>query len=540
MQGQRLHGAFDEHPRGARYRPKSHTASPSMPASSTFPSRHWLREPDKRRADDTHALAAAATEARCIIRCKSIKPLRAAKRAVSPQPPMPLQVPWKDIVVPNFSRPMTMSLTMRTPPSRPPPRTPVPCDATWSGDFEFAADYVVYAPHCLSLGLPIPILVLVRPSSFPLPPHANNSDAASPASSTSTTSLASLLSPPTHKFPAEAQGVPSDVSDADKDEGEWEECDVAYDDVPLSPLVACAPSPRGSLSLSPIDSPIEQHEQAEEEVEGQGKWSFPLSPLPALPAYMGWHARPRASEEQPRNPQTPALRSRWSSSTLSSVHSLHATHGARSPKTFSFARRYFPSSSSPSSASKSPKPKVCAMGATAPSAHAYAYPKRKERKSKKPLTVADVLIVGRPAAPSVLACTSPDIFSSPSAPSPAGFSAIPLTPASALSPYPYSAGAKTPATPYSAGGQYAAYPAPASPAPSPSLSAALVQAYVTQRSPRRRASTASARSGWSYSSSSPGSSSCGGSGESDAGGSECSSGSGGLRRKPIPVEMFLR
>ncbi|KAJ7484178.1 hypothetical protein FB451DRAFT_1231710 [Mycena latifolia] len=145
----------------------------------------------------------------------------------------------------------------------------------------------------------------------------------------------------------------------------------------------------------------------------------------------------------------------------------------------------------------------------------------KGKKGKK-LTVADVnvLVVGRPEAQSVLACASPDVFAAP-----APF----LSPSSALSP----------ATP---GAQWASYPASPSPyalghahsasTPSPALYAA----YTTQRSPRRRASTASNATGWSYSSSS--NSGHSGSGQSDAG-SDASAGSG-LRRKPIPVEMFLR
>ncbi|KAJ7474414.1 hypothetical protein B0H11DRAFT_2035300, partial [Mycena galericulata] len=456
--------------------------------------------------------------------------------------------------VPNYSRP----ISVRVPPSRPPPRTPVPCDATWSGDFDgFAADYAAYAP-------------LLSPSPVP-------SQFSSPSSTTSTgssaSSLAALLSPPAqspaHRFPAEAQGVPADV-----DEGDWEECDVAYDyeDVPLSPLVACAPSP--SSDDSPVDTlPVqEEHEEVEE------KWTFPPSPLPAPGPYTGWHPRPRASQLRaalaaspllpvavptpstpctpaacpPKTPgpeyqpQTPALRSRWSSSTLSSIHSAHARSPA-SPKTFSFARRYFPrASASPSSSSasqKSPshKAKPRAMGATTPSVVKRAA--KGKGKRGKPLTVADVLIVGRPPAPaSVLACASPDVFASSSSfssafspgPTPATpFSAVPLTPAatSAASAQPFllspcSPAPATPATPYSASAQYAAYP----PSPSP----ALYTAYATQRSPRRRASTASNASKWSYSSSAE-------SASDGCGGSECSSGSSGsgLRRKPIPVEMFL-
>ncbi|KAJ6547126.1 hypothetical protein B0H19DRAFT_254389 [Mycena capillaripes] len=386
----------------------------------------------------------------------------------------------------------TQHLTPATP-SRPPPKTPVPMDALstpWSGD------YTAYAPF-------------LTPSP-------------SASSSSSSERLAALLSPPTRRFPAEAQGVPCDVHEED---GAWEECDIDYDEVPLSPLVASAPSP-DSEEVSPAVDGLEVQEEQLHEGE---KWTFPPSPLPAPAPYTGWHPRPRASQlrlaveplltatrspsPSPSScapaPQTPALRSRWSSSTLSSMHSAHARSPA-SPKTFSFARRYFPKAKSPSS-SKSP------------SAYPRAYPKPmgsatvlspKKRKGGKRLTVEDVLIVGRPPAPtSLLACASPDVFASP--------------------PTPFSALSATPATPYSASTQWAAYPASPAPCPinAPSPSPALYAAYTTQRSPRRRASTTS---NWSYSSASPSAS-----GSSDSGHSDASTGSG-LRRKPIPVEMFLR
>ncbi|KAJ7670639.1 hypothetical protein DFH06DRAFT_139978 [Mycena polygramma] len=366
-------------------------------------------------------------------------------------------------------------------PSRPPPRTPVPMDAVstpWSGD------YTAYAP-------------LFTPSP-------------SASSSSSSSRLAALLSPPPQHFPAETQGVPCDV---DEDDGDWEECAYEYDEVPLSPLIASAPSPE-SDELSPE---LEATEPAVEEGE---KWTFPPSPLPVPGPYTGWHPRPRASQlrlaveplltaanspsplsaspQQDRiPPRTPALRSQWSSSTLSSIHSAHARSPA-SPKTFSFARRYFPKAKSPSS--KSPRMHPKPMGSAT-----ILSPKKRSKGNGKRLTVHDVLIIGPPPAPT--------------------------TPFCALSP----------ATPYSASAQWAAYPASPAPAPAPCLanagatltrSPALYAAYTTQRSPRRRASTSS---DWSYSSSSNGSS-----GNSDSGHSDASTGSAGLKRKPIPMEMFLR
>ncbi|KAJ7908671.1 hypothetical protein B0H13DRAFT_2016199 [Mycena leptocephala] len=390
--------------------------------------------------------------------------------------------------------------------SRPPPRTPIPMDALstpWSGD------YTAYAP-------------LFTPSVT-----SSSSSSAASGSSSSSERLAALLSPPVHRFPAETQGVPYDVAEEDGDD-DWEECTYEYDEVPLSPLVASAPSP-DSGNLSPFADDLETEERAEGE-----KWMFPPSPLPAPAPYTGWHPRPRASQlklaveplltaarspspshspslcvtstspphqERAPAPQTPVLRSRWSSSTLSSMHSAHARSPA-SPKTFSFARRYFPKAKSPSPSKSAAYPRAHPkpMGTAT-----VVNPKK--RKGGKRLTVDDVLIIGRPPAPT----------------------SVPPLSLGAAAPV-------TPATPYSASAQWAAYPA--SPAPcamdANTPSPALYAAYTTQRGPRRRASTASSRSAWSYSSSSPSAS-----GGSDSGHSDTSTGSG-LRRKPIPVEMFLR
>ncbi|KAJ7689147.1 hypothetical protein B0H17DRAFT_642777 [Mycena rosella] len=409
----------------------------------------------------------------------------------------------------NYSLPMA---TRPPPPTRLPPRTPVPMDAM-SGDY--ASDYAAYLP-------------LLR---------------VSPTPSSSSSRLDSLLSP---RFPAETQGVPADVDIADDG---WEECDFeeeGYDEVPLSPLVAPSPA---SEEPSPIDEcdATEPVDQVDAEVAE-------LAPALQLPPYTGWHPRPRASQLQlalaasspivpspspspspspaPPHCASPQLRSRWSSSTLSSVHSAHALRSPASPKTFAFARRYFPRpapKSAPSSsysnsnnnnnnAHYAPAPRVRPMGATT------SAPKPPPKKRGKKLTVDDVVVVGRPAEPSVLACASPDVFASPQMHtpflSPASVSASPFrSPASALSPV-------TPST------QWASYPA----SPSPSPAHAHSHSYDASPSPsrayaaRRRASTASSATGWSYSSSST-------SGESACSGESAGS---GLRRKPIPVEMFLR
>ncbi|KAJ7670693.1 hypothetical protein DFH06DRAFT_1320618 [Mycena polygramma] len=536
----------------------------------------------------TASTARAARRESAIISPASIRPssqLDAAHRA-SVRLSRPINIPTRAPPPPpiitshshSHSRSPTSSiLTSASSPPRPPPRTPVPTDAL--GD---DADYV-YAPPLVS--------------RTPSPSSSNSSSSAR---------LAALLSPPTQRFPGDA--VPCDVASADEDEGdgEWEDLEIQYDDVPLSPLVASAPvvdedvfgeqaplSPqtpyppalRSRWSVSTrapptpftpgLESPTTPYTPAL-----RSRWSAstraPATPYTPHTPFSPCAPETSSTSYAPYNPDTPedtpesplrsrwsasttgapptpgpahVLRSRWSSSTLSSVRSAHA-HGLRSPaspKTFAFARRYFPrspvkssststhtSSAKATSASKS-KPMPKAMGTT-PIPRA-----RPGRKNKKKLTVADVIvphvIVGRPPSASVLAsaCTSPDVFATPA----------PWTP---MPPMP----------PYSASGQWAGYPA--SPplaskskigtgmganASGPSApSAALYAAYTTQRSPRRRVSTASNASGWSYSSSSPshGSEPGHSSHGSESGHSECSAGSVGsaLRRKPIPVEMFLR
>ncbi|KAJ7672799.1 hypothetical protein B0H14DRAFT_1010690 [Mycena olivaceomarginata] len=328
----------------------------------------------------------------------------------------------------SASRPSRVSRTLRAP-----PKTPLPTDALstpWSGD------WTAYAPF-----------------GTPSPSSSQHSYGSNSACSSSSERLAALLSPQ-RRFPAETQGVPSDVSSSEWEEEEdeaWEACAVsygdAYEDVPLSPLVACVPS-----SPSPSSSPLSPSPSPTEE-----KWSFPPSPLP-LPSpafastsacsgsasiagpgrYTGWHPRPRASQLRlawaveplcllaPHSPCTPspysaqergqqqcqqepereqrALRSRWSSSMLSSVHSAHA-HGRRSPgaasspKTFAFARaagvrRYMHFPKSPSASKTKPKP----MG-SATVLRGNGKGKGKGKGGKR-LTVEDVLVISSaPALP---------------------------------------------------------------------------------------------------------------------------------------------
>ncbi|KAJ7034613.1 hypothetical protein C8F04DRAFT_1101575, partial [Mycena alexandri] len=458
----------------------------------------------------------------------------------------------------------------RTPPSRPPPRTPLPTDAVRlsgasydSADFgEEYVDYVAYTPLLDSRG----------PS-----PEATSSSAAR---------LAALLSPPPHTpaahspspstphtpatpAPYHAVAVPRDVSADEWDSGddefvygaaydedaifdEYAENREEYNDVPLSPLmepeeeVAVSdvptpapytgwhPRPRASqlrLAVLPIltgasgartPSPSRTR-YSHAHGDSESSWVTSHSPTPSLSSPSAPSSLPFASaqEREPEpatpEPQTPALRSRWSSSTLSSVPSVRSPHAAASPRTFGFARRYFPrvkASTSPSTSASSSrvgakekgKPRPMGAASVFPSTPSPkpspAKPKGKGIGGKKGLTAAnvrrvlppslllppslsmsnairdhaaytpymakagdDTWIGTRPSAPSVLACTSPDVFAS------------------------YSGSASSPYT------------------PSPGFSG--------QRGSKR----------WSYASA-PGD---GGEEADDEG-----------RRKPIPVEMFLR
>ncbi|KAJ7737749.1 hypothetical protein B0H16DRAFT_1571689 [Mycena metata] len=479
----------------------------------------------------------------------------------------------------------------RTPPSRPPPRTPVPTDAVrLSGaSYDSAADlgegyadYVAYVPLPESPELSSNSAARLAALLSPPPPTPS---AHSPSLSTPHTPATPA---PDHAVAVPRDiGLDADEWDSEDDEfvygaaydeddlfAEYAEDREEYDDIPLSalsPLVASAPSPEVEL---------EADDELELNVEMDAAPPMPSVPdIPTPAPYTGWHPRPRASQlrlavlpivtgangartpsplraqaryshahadsgsswlteephsptspqqAEPQTPATPALRSRWSSSTLSSVPSIRSPHSAASPRTFGFARRYFPrvkaSSPSASSAKENGKPRpMGAASSTFPSTPSTPSPKPSPAKPKAKgiggkkgsgLTAANVrrvlppsllmppsLSMGnaqrdyaslsafeytaddawigtRPSAPSVLTCASPDVFASGAPPTPF------LSPASSRGRSPY-----TPAAPYT---------------PSPS----------------------SAR--WSYASP-PGDRDASEDDEDDMG-----------PRKPIPVEMFLR
>ncbi|KAK7059862.1 hypothetical protein R3P38DRAFT_3168313 [Favolaschia claudopus] len=414
---------------------------------------------------------------------------------------------------------------------RPPPRTPVPTDAL-SGDYSgYAYEFEGASPTSAFSS---------RPSPMPSP---------TPSTSTSQTArLASLLSPPPSRQPA----VPSDVEDDDdawveegsshshshsdfdfNDDLEYLEPRVIYgddefDDIALSPC----PQSRSCSGASGVG--------IAGGVEGRAKRmsiyrdNLNVDELP-LPPYRGWHHPASTSPAAP----TPVLRSRWSSSTLSSVRSAHA-RSPTSPLAKGFAlRRYFhgASSSSPKAKRREQAKKMKTKPKPMGSATILSPTSSKKSGSKKRLTVEDVLIIRpQPELPALAsACLTPasaQWATYPSTPSPSPKK----QPFLSLAPAPSNAHLRSVSASSSAPGE---------------RETALYTAYRTQRSPRRRASNASCRSagtessGWSYSTSSSSSSSASPSPSprragSDSGCSDVSEGGEGLRRKPIPVEMFIR
>ncbi|KAJ7197364.1 hypothetical protein GGX14DRAFT_402598 [Mycena pura] len=318
------------------------------------------------------------------------------------------------VEVPNFSRPISIR--------RPPPRTPVPADvheSVWSGDF--ASYYGYYAPLISSAPssslLSEPALPAVHSSSAPtsspsITPFTPSRS--SPLPSTPSSSASPCISVTATRRIAE---VPSDI---DADEWEWDD----HTDASLSPIVAPNPDLDDLTTFEDdrVDATVDE--------------KHPPLPSP-LQLYTGWHPRPRESQlrrglegllprevqqhtKQPRKDKdnapptpTPVLRSRWSSSSLSSVRSSHAHNrgavrppGPTSPKTFSFARRYFPrpKASVPSSVTKPARAHPKPMG----SVTILHVPKR-ARKAKR-LTVDDVVVVHPPSAsgsPDALGASAP-------------------------------------------------------------------------------------------------------------------------------------
>ncbi|KAJ7034601.1 hypothetical protein C8F04DRAFT_568227 [Mycena alexandri] len=423
--------------------PPSFPASPSSTSFSLSPSSSSIR---------SVSTSSSSSATRAAHRESAVIPVPAPYRA-SVRLNHPISIPSRAPPPPPIitsHRSSVHSIILSTPDSaqthtRAPPKTPLPTDA-WSGD------YTVFAP-------------ILSASLSP-----------SPSSSSSSSRLAALLSPGP-RFPPEAQGVPSDVdldADFEGEEGEWEECDLEfggeYEEVPLSPL--------GTTPLSPaspdihVEAPMDQvevkHEQAEQDEEG--RWTFPPSPLSPALASPNVSVRSRSS----RMTTSPALRSRWSTSTLASMHSAHAQ--VSSPKTFSFARRYFPKPAAFAPSAWSSSTNVTGKSPKSPAASSYysRFSPVKVGKGKRGrLTAADVRVqLAISTSPGSTTSTSPASSTSTSSPSSR----------SALSP-------TTPATPYSASAQWAAYPA--SPAPSSFFPSSLHRAPFQQQRSASASTTAS-------------------------------------------------
>ncbi|KAJ7016338.1 hypothetical protein C8F04DRAFT_1346049 [Mycena alexandri] len=406
---------------------------------------------------------------------------------LSPPLPPPSFPRRESALIPTIPAPRRPRLST-PPPSRPPPRTPVPTDAVQlSDDFDYAADYAAYAPLLVS-----PLLVSRTPS---------------PESASSAARLAALLSPPPHTPAAHSSSsstphtpatpaphhplaVPRDIGvDADEWDSEDDEFvyGAAYDEDAIFDEYAEDREEYNDLylDLAVVD-----------DVEMEPEEEVAVSDVPTPAPYTGWHPRPRASqlrlvllpiltvtshsptpslsspsapssapfasaqEREPEQatpePQTPALRSRWSSSTLSSVPSIRSPHAAASPKTFGFARRYFPRVKASTSPSPSTSASSSRVGANKREAQAHGRRVRlpfytltealaraaegnrrqerthsRQRPARPPsLSMSnamrdhaaytpymakagdDTWIGTRPSTPSVLACTSPDVFAS--------------------------------------------------------------------------------------------------------------------------------
>ncbi|KAJ7276861.1 hypothetical protein C8J57DRAFT_1310589, partial [Mycena rebaudengoi] len=284
----------------------------------------------------------------------------------------------------------------------------------------------------------------------------------------------SALLSPAPAFPKEQQGVPANVDEYE----EWlEENEGAYEEVPLSPLLVASPSSSSSSSTLPSPTPPSLSPVQHDEM--------PQSAAVYDTDHDTEYERPRSIRHHPH----PQLKSKWSSSTLSSVHSAHAPMSPRG-----LARRYFPLASP--SAFKYPKGRFGSLRGKAAGGAA-------RKGTGKRLTTSDIQIVGRPAAESPVVET---VSRKVKWEAPAVLSSL-LSPTTAALP------------------NFPTSPSPSSPSTSPFYAS---HTTAPTHGPRRRASTSS---NWSYSSSAH---------SSDSGCSAASDGSriSGLRRKPIPVEMF--
>ncbi|KAJ7742116.1 hypothetical protein DFH07DRAFT_777794 [Mycena maculata] len=196
---------------------------------------------------------------------------------------LPCAPACKDTSVPNFSRPMSM------------PHTPVPRNATWSGNFGFVANYEVYVPPWLSLASS-----LTRRAAEGVRGRGGRR-----AGQVKLLALALPRTPGIYRLAP----LPTCLRPL---------CGVA-----ASPLLP-APSP-SPLASSPLPACTAQEQlRLHASVLCAALAALPLLPAPS-PSPLASSPLPACTaQEQPREPQTPTLRSRWSSFTLSSAHFLHA------------------------------------------------------------------------------------------------------------------------------------------------------------------------------------------------------------------------
>ncbi|KAJ7288916.1 hypothetical protein C8J57DRAFT_523081 [Mycena rebaudengoi] len=455
-------------------------------------------------------------------------------------PPSPTGVPI------NFSRPMSMSLSssrriaasrrtsISTPPSRPPPRTPIPCDVTasryLSGEFAFATDYAAYAPLLLSPPLPSACassagLNPAEQYAPPCEPEEYTSSHPHPllspartrsASSTPPPPLSALFSP--RRAPRRAcrlMCVPTTTRSGPQMCMTMLRTATCPSRPSSSRCPRPPPNPRpGRSPRRARPRPLFSTTRCTPQTHWTS-WSTRLGPSTStstgtgttraatMQRATGSRARVTGTpggiraQRPPPAPHSHPRSNSSSSSTLSSVHSAHAVH---SPKLggFAIARRYFPLSTSPKSSFKAK--------ASASSTNASPTSGRKSLNLRlgggKKITTADVLVVGCPPATPSLLGGMVDVFSapslSPSIKSRSTSKSKDKKPKSRLPPMPIGA-----------------------------TSSPVYPARV------RRPDSAASSASWNYSPSvhNDSASECG---------SACSSESGGMRRKPISVEMFLR
>ncbi|KAJ7822573.1 hypothetical protein B0H14DRAFT_3731538 [Mycena olivaceomarginata] len=322
---------------------RSGSESP-MPATPT-------QSPSSAACDFVAVAAELQQGARVLRRCKTIKPLVIAKRAVSPLPPS--QDEEKDSDSDNdaawqdddeyYASHASGFITLAPPLPASFPSVPIRSSTSAASTSTPATRRESAIIACEQLDAPKPHRASVRlsraftiPARAPPPPPIATSSASSSAAprtpsptasprppprtpvptdaddfatdptrlslfastSNASTSLAALLSPPPQfAFGFPPAGVPSDVEDGD--EGVWEE--VELEEMEVEVELACADEDEREDAFDEVEL-----ERADEQEREDAFDEVPLSPFVAADA-----------QEPTSTPKTPAsaLRSRWSAST---------------------------------------------------------------------------------------------------------------------------------------------------------------------------------------------------------------------------------